>query len=596
MTNQELKQCQNCKQDFTIEPDDFAFYEKMKVPPPTFCPDCRLQRRLSQRNERTFYKRKCDAPEHTEEIICIYSPEKRLKVYDQEFWWSDNWDALAFGRNYDFSRPFFQQFKELLQETPLVALFDSKSTNCHYCNVTVEHKNCYMVTAGWSNEDSMYSNRISFSKNTLDSYICHKTEFGYENVNCRDSNRLFFSRNSDGCSNSYFLYDCANCSDCIGCTSLRNKNYCIFNEQFTKEEYKKKAAELGLNSRLRLEKIRKKIEELRLKTIHRYANVYRSERVIGDNVENSRNCYYCFDLAGDAENVKYSNWGTYGLKDAYDTGPGTGGKSELLYEGVSIGVNSANCAFGTIVWYSNSVRYGFNCHSSQNLFGCVSLRNKNYCILNKQYTKEEYEELVPKIIEHMNTMPYIDKKGRTYKFGEYFPIETSPFSYNDTIAQEYFSLTKVQAEDEGYPWHDPKGKSYSITKQPKDLPDSIAEVSDVISNEVIGCAHMGKCNHGCATAFKVIPSELQFYRKFNIPLPQLCPNCRHHARLAQRNPMKLWHRNCTCAGEKSENGVYQNQAKHFHGTEKCPNKFETSYAPERPEMVYCEQCYQAEVV
>src|SRR3989344_554759 len=45
--NSEIKQCQNCKKSFTIEPEDFAFYEKMKVPAPTWCPECRLQRRLS---------------------------------------------------------------------------------------------------------------------------------------------------------------------------------------------------------------------------------------------------------------------------------------------------------------------------------------------------------------------------------------------------------------------------------------------------------------------------------------------------------------------------------------------------------------------
>ena len=63
------------------------------------------------------------------------------------------------------------------------------------------------------------------------------------------------------------------------------------------------------------------------------------------------------------------------------------------------------------------------------------MRNNSYCILNKQYTKEEYEALVSKIIEQMNTMPYVDKNGVTYKYGEFFPIELSPFGYNETVAQ-----------------------------------------------------------------------------------------------------------------------------------------------------------------
>ena len=55
----ENRVCQNCKNDFVIELDDFGFYEKMKVPPPTFCPNCRAQRRFMWRNERSLYKRPC---------------------------------------------------------------------------------------------------------------------------------------------------------------------------------------------------------------------------------------------------------------------------------------------------------------------------------------------------------------------------------------------------------------------------------------------------------------------------------------------------------------------------------------------------------
>jgi hypothetical protein len=121
---------------------------------------------------------------------------------------------------------------------------------------------------------------------------------------------------------------------------------------------------------------------------------------------------------------------------------------------------------------------------------------------------------------------------------------------------------------------------------------------------VIGCAHKAKCNEQCTTAFKVIPMELAFYRKMGIPLPTLCSNCRHYERLRLRNPVQLWHRQCTCGGLKSDPStssgqatyVYTNQVKHFHGTNHCLNEFETTYAPERKEIVYCEQCYQSEIV
>ena len=194
-------------------------------------------------------------------------------------------------------------------------------------------------------------------------------------------------------------------------------------------------------------------------------------------------------------------------------------------------------------------------------------------------------------------MPYTDKKGRVYKYGEFFPPELSPFSYNETIAQEYFPLTKEEAEEKGYRWKDPEKRDYQITKKPSSLPDNINDVDDSIIKEIIGCEHEGKCNEQCTEAFKIIPQGLEFYRKMNLPLPRLCPNCRHYQRIKQRNPLKLWHRKCQCAGVDSDNKVYKNTTVHsHHGKNHCPNEFETSYSPEREEIVYCEKCYQDEVV
>ncbi len=597
--NSETKICQNCRQNFIVEPEDFEFYNKIKVPVPTFCPECRLQRRLIWRNEKTLYKRKCDAPGHFEDIIAQYAPELNTPVYDHVFWFSDLWDATQYGQEHDFSKPFFGQFKNLLNKVPRIALFDSKSVNSRYCNITVEHKNCYLVTAGWNNEDSLYSNRISYCRDTMDSYVSHKTEFSYENIFCKNSHKLFFSKYSENCNNSYFLYDCRNCSDCVGCTNLRNKQYYIFNKAHTKEEYLRKIEDMNLSDRRSLVDVADKFHEIYLKALHRYARLIQTTDVVGDNIEKSKNCYYCFDLAGEAENVSYANWGTYGLRESYDTGPGTGGNSELTYEGISIGVANSRCKFGVVIWYSQDTQYSFHCQSSRNLFGCVGLRGKEYCILNKQYTKKEYEKLVPQIIDHMNKMPYVDKQGRIYKYGEFFPPELSPFSYNEAVSQDYIPLTKREAEEYGFSWRDAQVKDYSITVKAEDLPNHVKNVDEaMILNAVIGCEHEGHCNEQCTKAFKIIKPELDFYRKMNLPLPRFCPNCRHYQRIKQRNPLKLWERQCECQGQTSQlknQNQYQNTSKHFHETTPCPNTFQTSYSPDRPEIIYCEECYKQEV-
>ena len=100
----EKKICQNCKIDFVIEPDDFLFYEKIKVPAPTFCPECRVIRRMLWRNVRNLYKTKCMIKGHGENLISVYSSDKSLKVCDKEYWWSDKFDALDYGRDYDFTK------------------------------------------------------------------------------------------------------------------------------------------------------------------------------------------------------------------------------------------------------------------------------------------------------------------------------------------------------------------------------------------------------------------------------------------------------------------------------------------------------------
>ena len=589
--NAETKSCQNCKQNFVIEPEDFLFYEKIKVPPPTWCPECRMVRRMLWRNEQGLYHRK---DSNGKDIISIFAPEKPYVIYDQKYWWSDNWDPLDYAREYDFSKPLFSQLDVLLRNIPLMALQNFEAVNSDYCTNCSRNKDCYLVTAGFTNENVMYANRVLFSKDSLDLHLAEKLETSYENINCGKSYRLFFSKDSENCYESYFLLGCKNCSNCFGCVNLVNKSFCIFNKSYSKEEYVKRLQELNPTSFGALEGIKGRFSVHALSFPRRFAKIINSRNVSGDNVRGSKNCQFCFNVFSDAEDCKFIEWAGYGLKDAYD-GEGVGDNTSLLYENVMT-ERVANAYFVSAVNDCRSIQYSLYCYNSSNLFGCIGLRNKQYCILNKQHSKEEYEKLVPEIIQHMNEMPYVDKKGRVYKYGEFFPPELSPFAYNETIAQEYFPLIKEQAREQGYVWRDPESRQYEITLFAKDLPDHIQDAKDGILKETISCTHEGKCNEQCTTAFKIIPQELEFYRKMGLPLPRLCPNCRHYQRLKQRNPLKLWHRRCTCAGEKSDNGIYENQTAHFHGSSHCPNEFETSYAPERPEIVYCEQCYQNEVI
>ncbi len=405
--------------------------------------------------------------------------------------------------------------------------------------------------------------------------------------------RVSFAYDLTAVINSAFMSHCVNVTDSTGGVNLRNKSYCVFNQPYSKEEYKKEIAkpEYDFGSYKTQTAFREKFNAFSKKFPCRFAGLLRTTNVTGDMIGDAKNCQECFDVYSNAEDAKYLIHALT-IKNSYD-GYGVGVNAELLYEAVDSGIDGARYVVAVYTYGCHDVHYTYCCHGSSHLFGCVGLRNKQYCIFNKQYSKEEYERLVPRIIEQMNAMPYRDARGRTYGYGEFFPQEISPFAYNETIAQEYVPLTEPTARELGFSWRAAAKKDYVITLQAADLPDHIKEVGDDILNQTIGCAHAGACQHQCSTAFKIVPAELQFYRHYNLALPRLCSNCRHYARVAQRNPFRLWDRQCGCKGSGA--GDYTNTVPHFHGDTSCPNQFKTAYAPERPEIVYCEQCYQAEV-
>ena len=613
----EQKVCQNCKQAFTIEPDDFDFYAKIKVPAPTFCPECRMIRRMLFRNERTLYKQPCNICGKT--IISMYAPEKEYTVYCNECFASDTWSPLEFGLPYDFQAPFFDQLDKLLRKTPRRATFQDFFVNTEYANNAVYASNSYLIFGGHHYEDTAYSAQNFYLKNCFDVDFSMKCEYCWNSVHLRRCNRVFASAYSEDCMDSWLLYGCRSCSSCIGCTNLRGKSYCIFNEQYSKESYEKAKKQFALHTRQGFGKALEIFDSKTLGFPRKYASIRNIVNSTGDDLERVKNCIRCFSATED-ENIRYSFFVPTGAKDCYDLDHVGLGAHELYEVHSSFGSNRV--LFSNRCYDSSNVYYSDDCYHCDNLFGCVSLRKKSYCIFNKQYSKEEYDTLFSKIVEHMSTQPFIERMGQQYGFGEFFPPSITPFAYNESVAQEYFPLDENEAAEKGFGWRKPEEKNYVITIPWDSLQDAM-ELPSGIENEIIGCRHEGKCKHNCPGAFKLIQREVAFYKSNGIPVPDLCPNCRHGERLLHKNPLKLWERQCACQGiQSSEFGVqrhsdsqpitpnsepvssnpqlpissYLNTTSHFHGTTPCPNAFQTSYAPDRPEIVYCEQCYNAEVV
>lgn len=553
----EVKSCKICSATFEITDEDFKFFERISpvingknytVNPPTLCPECRYLRRYAFRNERSLYTRKCDLCKQHK--IFLFSPDKPHVTYCQPCWQSDLWDPMDYGRDYDFSKTFFDQYLELKLQIPQRGMQqDGTLENCEYCSYGGNSKNCYLAFTSLYSEDVYYANCCLLSKNIVDCTECIETELCYECVYCRKCYNLAYSNDCVGCRDSYLLENCQNCSNCIACKNLRNKEYHIYNKPVSKEEFeafKKNLLESGIK------KEKEKFGKWKLQLPYLYGHFVNVENSTGDYLEGTKNCINCFEVVLNTQDCKHSQYSGWNSRDMMDV-TSCGKNAELMYE-----TQGADELYHSA--FVNFARTSHDCYccegimSCENCFGCYGLKHKKYCILNKQYTKEQYEEILPKIIEKMK------KDG---EWGEYFPYQLSPFGYNETISQEFVPLTREEALKRGFNWSDyenPKPKISNILKA-RELP-KIQDTTDEILNAAIECEITGK-------PFKIIRQELEFYKKQGLSLPTKHPDQRHKERIATKNPYKLWDRNCA----------------------KCGLAIKTAYAPDRPEIIYCEKCY-----
>jgi len=463
--DQKCKVCQFCNQEFCIELEDFDYYQRINVPPPTFCPTCRMQRRMSFLNDRNFYKRTCSKT--GESCVSLFPQDVTVPVYSPKAWWADDWDAIDYGQEYDFTVPFFEQFKKLMNRVPQFSLQSQYSTlkNSDYTMMGTYNKNCYMVTNTAYSEDCDYTTFCLRGKNCRDVYKIDTTEWCFESVNLRNCSRVIYSIDCEDCFDVSFSKNLRGCNNCFGCFNLRSSSYCIWNKQYTKEEYANEMKNYNTGSYQSIKDILQRFAIEDIQQPKKYMEGTKNQNVTGNYIYQSKNSDNSFESV-DIEDCKHCQFCFYGnTKDCYDMTL-WGQNAHFIYDCMGAGDNETNVKFSIDCWaQGNNIEYSYHIVvPNDDLFGCIGLKHKRYCILNKQYTKEEYEELLPKIKQHMNDMPYIDKMGRVYKYGEFFPSELSFFGYNETLAFSYLPLTEQEANRQGLRWTDLNMTKYQITK------------------------------------------------------------------------------------------------------------------------------------
>lgn len=543
--------CAQCNALFTISKEEQTLRHRISpsiggtiyhFPDRTLCHLCARQKRFALRNEYNLYTSK---DVHGAPIVSLYSPEKAYKVLTDEEWHSTSWDPMDYGKDVDLSRSFFQQFHELEKAVPVKAL-DQNNTgeNCTYTASGDGNQNCYLTFSTVMSSNVYYTSMGIILRDCLDCFACTQGELLYgcvDSVNCYN---CVLIQNSQGCSDSMFLDDCIDCTKCIACKNLRNKEYYIYNKPVTKEVFEQFRA--TLQSRQNLERAWENFLQWKKQFPHPQAHMIACEDCTGDHCFQAKHCTNSFFATLDAENCINCDIGGYHSKDILNAMM-AGNHSELLYESYATGL-SYHCAFAQTegcrdVYYSKAMT------SSSDCFGCVGLAHKKYCIMNKQYTKEEYETLVPRIINSMRSMG---------EWGEFFPISLSPFGYNETLAQDFLPLTRKEVLERGWQWHE---EEISVASTISTIPDRV-EMADNLQDAVYTC-------DTCSRGYKIIPQEVALLLKLGIGPPRHCFACRIRTLIKRRNPMQLWKRKCM----------------------RCSEEIETTFSPAAEEVVWCLRCY-----
>jgi len=571
----ETKNCKQCNQQFEVADADLEFYKKIspifvgetfEIPSPSLCPDCRRQRRLAWRNMSKIYKRKCDLT--GKEIISGYASNSKYKVYETSVWWSDQWDPMEYGQDYDPNRPFFEQLQELNLKVPKMHAVIVENENSPFTNNVTRAVNCYLIQNATNNENCMYGQGLWNNKDCVDCLRIYDCESCYESCVCEKCYQCNYCIDTINSHESYFLDSCVGCANCFACSNLNNKQYWVNNQQSTKEEFERARDEfLALSGEAKTQKIGQ-IRNTLKQNPKKFAYIVDCDDSTGDHLYHSKNLKNTFYANGD-ENLKFCS-NVDKVANAYDY-DFWGNQTENILDCLEVGINTQGVFFSRSVYQNcSNIFYSIGVYnSSKNCFGCVGLKQKEYCILNKQFAPEEYEQKVTEIIGKMI------ERG---EWGEYFPISMSQYGYNETIANEYYPLAEEQATEMGANWQDedfglkydgPFYEPKEISQYDPSKNQNAQAETDALLTGILKCEISGR-------PYKIQPQELLFYIKNNLQIPRRHPDQRYDDRIKLRNPMSLWRRQCMNEG--------------------CNNEFETTYAPERPEKVYCEDCYQRTVL
>ncbi len=431
-----------------------------------------------------------------------FNPQRGLPVVTPDEFWSDQVDNRNFGRAYDFSRPFFEQFFELFQTAYNLPLGNVNVENSDFVNGAADVKDSYLSFVIISSSDCLYCFNVFRCSDLVDCCFCDGSRYCYASSDLSNCYQCQNCCECEGCQDCFGCWDCRSCTDCFGCFGLERQRFCLFNQQLTEAEYRSKVRAFQLSSLLERKQALATIRQFFAANAHLPKRIVNCENSSGAYLRSCSNMELCFN-ARDSQDCAYVS-AAQGSRDCWR---GFFTRSEMCNTGVF--VDSYNCHFSYHPFNSQAIWYSFGMYNScEDCFGCVGLKKNRYCILNRQYSREDYFEIVPRIVTHMIS---------TGEFGEWFPVELAPYSYDEGWTREYFEpLGAAEIARRGY-----YRRAFAPDSSSRRVCERAAIADRIEDCEAEDLEGIAICCERTGQAFSVQLKELEFYKQHSIPVPSL---------------------------------------------------------------------------
>jgi len=587
--------CKHCSDEFALYDIEKDALDKQGFKYPDICAKCRFRMLYSYLNDRHLYHREDSLS--GDKVVSIYSADYSWDIVEAQKYKDMMVDghALKYGRELwnDIMWDFKKLYADFLKPSRMVYPW---LENSEYASHSGWAKNLYLSFCIFQDcEDIFYSYRILGACTQMINVVdASESSQVYSSRMIESSHDISFSSNISDSNTLMFCYNMQSSNNCLFCCNLVNAKYQIWNKQYTKQEYEKISAEIS--EQIKTQDWYKQLEEkyrefLKENLIEPSLNIQNSEAIAGDNIYYSSNSINSFKWIWNQDCVNtILTW-----NDRLD-------KQTGLISSIESGQHCENvigcCSFGqqiTNLFFMYSATNSTNCYYCMDLADCdecmfsTGLRNKKHCILNKQYSEEQYFEIKEKIITHLK---------QTWEWGDFLGFDMSLFPYNDTSSYDFWKVNKVIYPDGREEIVDVSAKWIVTLKTDdfiseavldlwwketidikwrtrdkevnvpddmnimKDVP-SIDDISDDILNKALICEKTWR-------PFRIIPQELEFLRKKWFPIPSTHHEVRIDTLLKQRPVWELHVGNC----------------------DKCSKDMLSVFSGEIDYRVYCPECYK----